>query len=91
MRGARSSKLSSAQVATALTCHVIGDETGDEKLMFPRKVEEGAAAFAVLGSTVCGTAVVEALAGNLLSPFSTDDQTLASHQDSYRDCLQSVP
>jgi len=82
--------MSPAQVATALTCHVFGDETGDEKVMFLRKVEEGAAAYAVLCSTVCGTDGADALADHPLSPFSKDDKTLASHQASYHDWLQSV-
>jgi len=79
-----------AQVATALTHHIHGDETGDEREAFLSKVAEGATAYGVRGSTVSGTAGVDTLVENLFSSFAKDDNTLASHQASCRDWLQSV-
>ena len=79
-----------AQVATALTHHVYGDETGDEKEALLNKMAEGATAYGVRGSTVSGTAGVDTLVENLFSSFAKEDKTLASHQASCRDWLQSV-
>jgi len=79
-----------AQVATALTHHIYGDETGDEREAFLNKVAEGATAYGVRGSTVSGTAGVDTLVEHLFSSFAKEDKTLASHQASCRDWLQSV-
>jgi len=79
-----------AQVTTALTHHIYGDEIGDEREAFLNKVAEGATAYGVRGSTVSGTAGVDTLVENLFSSFAKEDKTLASHQASCRDWLQSV-
>ena len=78
------------QVATALTHHIFGDETGEERVNFLSKVEEGATAYGVRGSTVSGTAGIDTLVEHLFSSFAKEDKTLASHQASCRDWLQSV-
>jgi len=79
-----------AQVSTALTHHIYGDETGDEREAFPINVAEGATAYGVRGSTVSGTAGVDKLVKHRFSSLAKEDKTSASHQASCRDWLQSV-
>jgi len=79
-----------AQVATTLTHHIYGDETGNEREAFFDKVAEGATAYGVRGSTVSGTAGVDTLVEHLFSSVAKEDKTLATHQASCRDWLQSV-
>jgi len=79
-----------AQVATALTHHIYGDETGDEREAILSKVAEGETAYVVRGCTVSGTSGVDTLVEHLFSDFAKEDKTLASHQASCRDWLQSV-
>jgi len=83
-------KMTPAQVGTALTHHIYEEETGDEREAFLNKVAEGATAYGVRGSTVSVTAGVYTLVEHLFSSFAKEDKTLASHQASCRDWLQSV-
>jgi len=77
--------------ATALTHHIYGDETGEESGNFLSTVGEGATAYGVRGSTVSGTAGVDTLVAHRFFFFANENKTLASHQASCRDRLQSVP
>jgi len=67
------------QVATALTHHIYGDVTEEDRVKFLSKVEEGATAYGVRGSTVSGTADFDTLVEHLFSSFAKADKTLASH------------
>ena len=57
---------------------------------FLSEVEEGTTAYGVRGSTVIGTAGVDALVEHVFFSFAKEDKTLASHQVSCRNWLQSV-
>jgi len=82
--------MTSAQVSTALTHHINGDETGDEREAFLNEVAEGATAYGVRGSIVSGTAGVDTHVKHLFSSFAKENKISASHQASCRDWLQSV-
>jgi len=90
VRRAGGLKMTPAQVVTALTHHIFGDETGDERERFLSKVEDGARAYGVRGSTVSGTAGMDTLVKHLFPSFSEEDKTLDTHQASCRDWLQSL-
>jgi len=79
-RKAGSFMMTPAQVVTALTHHILGDETVDKSVKILRKLEEGATASGVLGSTVSGTAGIDTVAHHLFSSFAKEEKTLAFNQ-----------
>ena len=79
-RKAGSLMMTPAQVATALTHHILGDETVDKSVIFLSKLEEGATASGVLGSTVSGMAGIDTVAHHLFSSYAKEDKTVAFNQ-----------